>query len=384
MKTTTLKRFEFSSSRTLADGRIHGNNFAGWAGVSGAIDPHTGMLINIVTLKQMINNVLDRYDHRSLNTALYPVEPTTINIARGIAQDLAEELSVAQPGINLERLDLEELDENAVSLRAPLNDPGNAQFILRGMFSAAHRTHAPHLDSQQNQALYGRCNNPAGHGHNYQVEIGLDPTLPLDLSAWKAVWEKLDHRNLSLDVPDFSGRNVVTEAVARFIADQLLGKLPVINVRVWETPDFSAEYQPAFDQYRLSRRYRFHAAHRLESPYLSAEQNQHIFGKCNRPEPHGHTYIVQLSVASRLDPLTETAADLACLDQAAQAVVQPLDYTFLDENVEFFRQHPSTGENIAAYLWDHFNHVLQPGPAGTFVDEIRVWETPNNQFIVSK
>ena len=381
MKFSTLKRFEFSSSRTLAGGRIHGNNFAGWAGVSGSIDPHTGMLINIVTLKQMISNVLDHYDHRSLNSALFPQEPTTLNIARGIAQNLAEGLP---EGISLERLDLEELEDHAVSVRAPLNNPNNAQFILRSTFSAAHRTHAPRLDEQQNQALYGRCNNPTGHGHNYQVEIGLDPALPLDLSAWSAVWQQLDHRNLSLDLPEFAGRNVVTETIARYIADQLLGVLPVQRVRLWETADFFAEYQPGQDQYRLGRRYRFHAAHRLESPYLSNEENQHLYGKCNRPEPHGHTYITQVAVSSQLDPLTETAFDITRLDQAAQAVVHPLDYTFLDEDIEYFDKHPSTGENIAAYLWDRFSQVIQPGPEGSFMDEIRVWETPNNQFIVSK
>lgn len=381
MKYTTLKRFEFSSSRQLAAGRIHGNNFAGWAGVSGGIDSQTGMMINIVDLKKALNQVLDRFDHRSLNAALYPTEPSTLNVARAIAEDLAIELPEQ---VTFQSLFLEEIEDNAVQLHVSPTGQLQAEFTLRDRFSAAHRTHAPRLDLNQNQALYGRCNNPAGHGHNYQVELSLDPALPIDPLAWPALWETLDHSNLSQDLVDFRDRNVVTETIASYISEQLLGRLPLQRIRVWETPDFYAEYHPPIDRYRLGRRYRFHAAHRLESRYLSSAENQQIFGKCNRLEPHGHTYIVQVSVNGKLDPLTDTAYDLNCLDQVSQAILGKLDYTYLDQEIAYFNDHPSTGENIAAYLWKHFAENL-PQPSGeASLDEIRVWETPNNQFIVSR
>ena len=282
MKITTLRYFDFAASRLLPDGRMSGNNFNGWAGVVGPVDQQTGMLINIVDLKKLLADTLDGYDHRFLNAQLEDVEPSTLNISKAIYSDLATSLPA---GISMESLSLAELDQNAV-----LITPEADVQIVRGGFSAAHRTHAPQLSQAENQARYGICNNPTGHGHNYQVEIALPPgeDIPDDL------WEQFDHRNLSVDLPELEGRNAVTEAIAALIAL----RVPVAqSVRVWETPDFFAEYLPGEDRYHLGRRYRFHAAHRLNNPRMSAEQNRRIYGKCNRPDPHGHTYITQVTVS---------------------------------------------------------------------------------------
>lgn len=363
-KITTLRRFEFSASRQLAGGKLHGNNFSGWAGVSGEIEPLTGMLINIVTLKAILNRALDRYDHRNLNTSLGLEDASSLAVALSLWEDLGLEMP---EGVSLTQLELSEMDEHAA-----LITPQEHLFIARGGFSAAHRTHAPRLNPADNQRLYGICNNPAGHGHNYQVEIALPPGAGFDPAAWN----DLDHRNLSIDLPEFHGINVVTETIANRIARRLV---QAAWVRVWETPDFYAEYLPAEALYRLGRRYRFHAAHRLESPGLSAQENQLLYGKCNRPEPHGHTYLAQVSVQGELDALTETAYDLAALDQAAGQVISPLDYTYLDQEIPAFADQPTTGENIAAYLFQAFQDRL-----GDSLEKVQLWETANNQFVASR
>lgn len=363
MQITTLRRFEFSASRQLSDGRLHGNNFYGWAGIRGPVDALTGMQINIVDLKQKVNETLERFDHRMLNNQMPGEEPTTPNTARAIFADLQRRLP--EP-VYLYSLELAEEDENAalVTLDEEME-------IVRFGFSAAHRTHAPRLSQAENQRLYGICNNPAGHGHNYQVEIAAPSasSIPADL------WQYFDHRNLSSDIPELAGRNVVTEAIAALIA---MRSPQAARVRVWETPDFFAEYYPGDNSYRLGRRYRFHAAHRLESLELSPQQNLSIFGKCNRPDPHGHTYKALVTVRGELDPLTETAFDLGCLDEIAAGIFGELDYTYIDQDIPAFAGMPSTGENIAAYLFERFAGRL-PGA----LQEVRLWETPNNQFIAS-
>lgn len=362
MQITTLRRFEFSASRQLNGGRLHGNNFSGWAGVRGPLDADTGMQINLVALKQKLNQSLDRFDHRKLNSQLAVLEPTTPNVARALWQDLQARLP--EP-VYLHSLELAEEEEDAVLLTLD-----QELEIRRGGFSAAHRTHAPRLSDVENQRRYGVCNNPNGHGHNYRVEIAA----PANELVTPNLWQTFDHINLSTDLPEFEGRNVVTEAIAALLAQ----KTEAAWVRVWETPDFFAEYQPAGELYRLGRRYRFHAAHRLESPRLSAAENQAVFGKCNRPDPHGHTYQALVSVQGKLDPLTETAFDLGCLDEAAAGIMGELDYTFLDEDIPAFASTPSTGENIVAYLYRRFAEKL-PGA----LHQVRLWETPNNQFIAS-
>ncbi len=358
----TLKRFEFSASRALSGGRLSGNNFIGWAGVRGVLDEQTGMLINISDLKAILKNALDDFDHRNLTRQLAPLEATTANTAQALFRRVS---GMLEKPVELDTLELEEEDENAA-----FADEKGVYSIARAGFSAAHRTYAPNLSVEANEALYGRCALPGGHGHNYVVEAALPDVQ--GFPAWLIA--ELDHRNLSTDIPALQGSNVSTEAIARLIAQHT----PSASwVRVWETPDFYAEYLPQTERYRLGRRYRFHAAHRLDSPALSAEQNQALYGKCNRPDPHGHTYIVLVSVESRLDPLTGTAFDLAELDRAAAAVLlERLDHTYLDEDIPFFRLHPSTGENIAAYLYAEFAQRL---PA--VLHEVRLWETPNNQFI---
>jgi 6-pyruvoyltetrahydropterin/6-carboxytetrahydropterin synthase len=365
MKITTLKRFEFAAARRLA-GQWHGDNFVVWVGVAGPLDPRTGMVINVSDLKAAAATRLDeKYDHRLLDVQIAEA-PTTLNIARALWADLRPDFRAPQA---LASVDVQEQEGPAARVEAGSAPTG----IVVGEFSAAHRTHAPGLSAAENRARYGICNNPAGHGHNYRAAL----YLPEGAAAPAGLWAEFDHRNLSADIAELQGRNVVTETLAELIAR----RVPEAGrVRVWETSAFFADYRRAGDPYALGRRYHFSAAHRLNSPALSPEVNARLFGKCNRADPHGHTYQVEvvLTVAA-LDPQTETAHDLDALDRCAADIVGPLDHRYLDAEVAFFHDRPSTGENIALYLWERFAGGL--GPA---LESVRVWETPNNQFVVQR
>ncbi|HMB96462.1 MAG TPA: 6-carboxytetrahydropterin synthase, partial [Tepidisphaeraceae bacterium] len=80
-------------------------------------------------------------------------------------------------------------------------------------FSASHRLHNPNFSDEQNRQVYGKCNNPTGHGHNYEVEVTLrgkpkSTGLLVDVPAFERivqqqVIEKLDHKNLNVDVSEF-------------------------------------------------------------------------------------------------------------------------------------------------------------------------------------
>jgi 6-pyruvoyltetrahydropterin/6-carboxytetrahydropterin synthase len=367
MKLHTLKRFEFSAARQI-DGRLRGDNYSGWLGVSGPFDPVTGMIINLADLKSILTDALEQFDHRYLNTSLNPIEPTTPNVAQ-VLYDVAR--SRLPAGIHVDSLEL--LEEDGDGALVTTDRP--AYSIARGGFSAAHRTHAPRLTDRENRALYGKCDNPQGHGHNYRAEV----YLPADHGIAPDLWDEFDHVNLSTDIPELRNRNVVTEAIAALIAQRAPQSQRVrARVRVWETPDFFAEVRAGDEVYRLGRRYRFHAAHRLHSPALSDDRNRAVYGKCNRPDPHGHTYQVQVTVAAPLDPRTETAFDIGCLDRHAHEILRGLDFTHLDRDVAFFKERPSTGENVAAYVWSQFAERLPD-----VLNTVQVWETPNNQFVAT-
>jgi 6-pyruvoyltetrahydropterin/6-carboxytetrahydropterin synthase len=102
----------------------------------------------------------------------------------------------------------------------------------RYAFSASHRLRSSRLSEEENARLFGKCNNPFGHGHNYVLEVSVtgkgDPDsgmlLPrpeLDWLVQKAVLDKVDHANLNTDVPAMQGLVATTENLALVIGSWL-------------------------------------------------------------------------------------------------------------------------------------------------------------------
>ncbi len=122
-------------------------------------------------------------------------------------------------------------------------------------FPASHRLHAPQLSEAENQKLYGKCNNPYGHGHNYVLEVSasgpldnsgraLDPAR-LDTLVEQQVLAPFSHRNLNLDVSSFARLVPTSENLAVDICRRLKahwstvfpGEWPRLDrVRIAETP----------------------------------------------------------------------------------------------------------------------------------------------------
>ncbi len=99
-------------------------------------------------------------------------------------------------------------------------------------FNAAHRLFNPDLTDEENDALFGKCANASGHGHNYELEVtitgDLDPRTGyvMDLKTLsdiihKAVLSDLDHRNLNTDVPWLAGKIPTAEVIADAIWERL-------------------------------------------------------------------------------------------------------------------------------------------------------------------
>lgn len=123
-------------------------------------------------------------------------------------------------------------------------------------FPASHRLHAPRLSDEENRRLYGKCNNPYGHGHNYTLEVSArgpaDPrtgiaveTSRLDSLVLREVLLPFDHRNLNVDVNSFADVVPTSENLAVEICRRLKrnwstafpGEWPRLEtVRIAETP----------------------------------------------------------------------------------------------------------------------------------------------------
>ena len=122
-------------------------------------------------------------------------------------------------------------------------------------FSADHRLHIPDLSDADNQRLFGLCDNPNYHGHNYEIEVSVSGDVNpqtgyvVDLGTIKEIVESevitlLDHKNLNLDVEQLRGVNPTAENIVVVIWKLLEGKLPsdLTKIVLWETPRNYVEY----------------------------------------------------------------------------------------------------------------------------------------------
>ena len=132
----------------------------------------------------------------------------------------------------------------------------NVTVTRRLRFNAAHRVHNPSLSEEQNERLFGRCNNPNWHGHNYILDVSVRGALDertgyvIDLSRVKAVVEeqviaKVDHRNLNLEV-DFLRDTIPTteNVIVAFwrVLEPALRPAQLTRLVLWETVNNYVEY----------------------------------------------------------------------------------------------------------------------------------------------
>lgn len=119
----------------------------------------------------------------------------------------------------------------------------------------------------------------------------------------------------------------------------------------------------------------FSAAHRLHNPDISDEENVLVFGKCNHVNSHGHNYKIEACVSGHIDPRTGCVMNLRDLKKALLGVIEVLDHRRLDVDVDYFKNHVPTAENIAVYIWKELSKSL---PVGVKMHNIRVFETDKN------
>jgi len=260
-------------------------------------------------------------------------------------------------------------------------------------FSASHRYHNPAWSQERNRTVFGRCNNPYGHGHNYLLDVTVQGVVEtktgmvVNLYDLKrvllAVIEEFDHKDLNTDTPVFRGRIPTTENLAVVLWDRIADKAQdfrLAKIRLFEEEDLFVDYEGrqhgSAPEAALTRRYHFAAAHRLHSSALSEEENRKVYGKCNNPNGHGHNYTVEVTVRGMVDPETGMVSDLDRLDQIVRdRVIQRFDHQHLNYD-QAFAKTVTTGENLVVLLWELLEKEI---PAGK-LDKIGLVETRDNYF----
>ncbi len=201
------------------------------------MDPQTGILCNI--------HKLDAAVHAGLAADGRTCWSTAREACQALWQHLQQQEEWAA---SLTRLEL----ATSPYLRYGIKSSSQPMMTITQQFefSAAHRLHSARLTDAENRAVFGKCNNPHGHGHNYVVEVTIggngdgaeESLLPLarlnDIVRARVI-EKLDHRHLNLEVDEFRNSNPTVECIASVIWRWLDGQLKpakLQKVRVYETP----------------------------------------------------------------------------------------------------------------------------------------------------
>ncbi len=277
---------------------------------------------------------------------------------------------------------------------------GEVLLTKRIEFAAAHRYHNPAWDAARNRAVFGRCNNEHGHGHNYLLEVtvagevGGPSGMVVNLYDLKTVLlevlEEFDHKHLNLDTPYFRDQIPTGENIAH-VFWRILERHPEIGrlerVRLYEDEDLHADVTSEMiaagsggaRQASLTRRYPFAAAHRLQARGLTAEQNRRWFGACSSGSQHGHDYVLEVTVRGTIGADTGMVTDIAALDRLMRdAVLQVLDHRELGQAPGLRGAVPS-GEVVARFAWE----TVAPKLSSGYLERIRLYETDDTYYDVT-
>jgi len=269
--------------------------------------------------------------------------------------------------------------------------------VRTATFTAAHTYHQPHrLPPEETTRLFGDAARPSPHGHDYRLELHVSGAVDavdgmvvnvvqLKAILREAVIDHLDHRFLNADVPHFATHSPTCENLVAYLWSRIEERLParcrLERLVLHETDELRAEAvhrSGAEREMLVTRTYDFSASHRLHSPLLGDEDNARVYGKCNRPNGHGHNYGLEVTVRGPVDARTGIVLDVGLLDRiVSEEVIERYDHRHLNHDVPDFAGMSPTSENVARAIFARLAGKIPP-PAE--LHHIRLHETARNVF----
>ena len=134
---------------------------------------------------------------------------------------------------------------------------------------------------------------------------------------------------------------------------------------------------------RVTRRYRFCASHRLNSPRFSDQENRNLYGKCNNPHGHGHDYVLEVTAIGPLDPVSGQAVKTITLDRlVSEQVLADFDHKYVNADLAEFREIVPTSENIIRVIEGRLKRRWGEVFPGQWprLEAVRLQETRRNRF----
>ena len=124
-------------------------------------------------------------------------------------------------------------------------------------FSAAHRLHNENFSDEKNKEVFGKCNNPQGHGHDYYLELTVKGDIAEDTGmivniedleqVVSYIIDELDHKRLDIEIDYFTKERASGENIAKYLWKNLADKIPtpgkLSHIRLWETSENYFDYE---------------------------------------------------------------------------------------------------------------------------------------------
>jgi 6-pyruvoyltetrahydropterin/6-carboxytetrahydropterin synthase len=219
------------------------------ATVRGDVDPLTSYLLNIREIDQAVRTYVVPLVTRRIREGRFGGGGT---VAREIFDELADR--IASSGVSLDAIDFRLTPFLFLSVRS--TEHPMVRISQKFEFSASHRLHNPELSDAENRSRFGKCNNPHGHGHNYELQVTLLGTPDANGSITsvpdfervvnETVVQRFDHKNLNVELPEFrelipSVENIA-KVIYRLLKPRFAEPATLAAVTVWETPKTWCEY----------------------------------------------------------------------------------------------------------------------------------------------
>lgn len=221
----------------------------------------TGYLVDITVIDRGVRDLIAPILRTALQAELGGAPSDLRSVLQACAAALAPALPAALSALTYRPSPFRSamLELSAAPTHLPEGSPPMPDaFVLTETFefAASHRLHLPGVSADENRALFGKCNNPNGHGHNYRIEVAVEMAAEgkrrLDFGAiegivQREVMARFDHKHLNLDCPEFAALNPSVENIAMVCHGLLAPRFAEAGgalrfVRVWETEKTSCRY----------------------------------------------------------------------------------------------------------------------------------------------
>ena len=217
-------------------------NMTLWVTLGGSPDRETGFVVNVATIKKVFQENLKKHPFAPENNM------EILNWAKQIVHLNFPEFICLKTQLDI---------NDSLSLALIEQEPQTMmQLTTKYELAAAHKLWNNDWDAKRNFEEFGKCSNPAGHGHNYLLEITLEgrpdaqtqqiiSMAKLNKIVNEVIIEPFDHKNLSKDVPEFKNVIPTVENMTKIFWELLahhFGSVRLARVAVWETPKTYAEY----------------------------------------------------------------------------------------------------------------------------------------------